>query len=152
MVAFAAHPDQWRLLGKRPELATQAVEEVMRWAPTVPTTFRFALEDVQLNEVHLPAGAFVLVCAQAANRDPRVFPDGSRLDITRRREAAHLTFGGGPHYCLGAATARAEIAEAISVLTNRFDPPSLTGAVTWRAPTGLYGPERLPLRFPPRET
>ncbi|GAA1799176.1 cytochrome P450 [Planosporangium flavigriseum] len=151
MVAFAAHPDQWHLLGKRPELATQAVEEVMRWAPTVPTTFRFALEDVQLNGVDLPAGSFVLVCAQAANRDPRVFPGGSRLDITRQLEAAHLTFGGGPHYCLGAATARTEIAAALSVLTSRFDPPSHAGPVAWRAPTGLYGPERLPLRFTVRE-
>lgn len=151
MVAFAAHPDQWRLLGARPDLAAQAVEEVMRWAPTVPTIYRFALEDVELDGVRIPAGTFVLVCAAAANRDPRVFPGGGGFDITRQREVGHLTFGGGPHFCLGAATARAEIAEALTVLTGRFDPPSPAGAVDWRPPTGLYGPERLPLRFPPRQ-
>jgi cytochrome P450 len=123
----------------------------MRWAPSVPTSFRFALEDVQIHEMGIPAGTFVLVCGQAANRDPRVFPDGNRFDITRRRETAHLTLGGGPHYCLGAAAARAEIAESLTALAQRFEPPSVTGPVDWRPPTALYGPERLPLRLSPRK-
>ncbi|MGC9665943.1 cytochrome P450 [Planosporangium sp. 12N6] len=150
MVAFAAHPEQWRLLGDRPDLAPQAVEEVMRWAPSVPAGFRFAYEDVQLHGIPVPTGTFVLVCGQSANRDPRVFPGGHRFDITRRREVGHLTMGGGPHYCLGAATARAEIATSLRVLAERFEAPTVTGPVAWRPPTGLYGPERLPLRFPPR--
>ncbi|WP_338090934.1 cytochrome P450 [Planosporangium thailandense] len=150
MVVFAAHPEQWRRLGERPELAARAAEEVMRWAPTDPVIPRFALEDVELHGVDIPAGTFVPVCIQAAHRDPRVFPGGSRFDISRQREAAQLAFGGGPHFCIGAATARVEIAEALRVLTERFDPPEITGPVDWRPPSALYGPERLPLRFPSR--
>ncbi|BFU45519.1 cytochrome P450 [Krasilnikovia sp. MM14-A1004] len=147
LVTFAAHPDQWRLLGARPELVPQAVEEVMRWSPSVPTNFRFAVEDLDLYGVHVPAGTFLMLGTQAASRDPRVHSDGDRFDITLARETPHLTFGGGPHFCLGAATARAEIAESLSALTSRLGPPSITAPVPWRPPTALYGPESLPLRF-----
>jgi cytochrome P450 len=150
LATFAGHPDQWRLLGERPELAPQAAEEVMRWAPSVPTVFRFAVEDIDLHDVHIPAGTFVLLCAHAASRDPRVFRDGERFDITVPREAPHLIFGGGPHYCIGAAIARVELAESLAVLSNRLQPPSTAGPVTWRPPTALYGPENLPLRLEPR--
>jgi cytochrome P450 len=150
MVTFAAHPDQWRLLGDRPELAPQAVEEVMRWNPSIPTSFRFALEDVDLHGTHIPEGTFLLLCAHSANRDPRVVANGGEFDITVRREVPHTTFGGGPHYCLGAATARAELAESLVALARRLGPPSIAGPVTWRPPTALAGPERLPLRFEPR--
>jgi cytochrome P450 len=147
LATFTEYPDQWELLSERPELAPQAVEEVMRWAPSVPTIFRFAVEDVDLHGVHVPAGTFVLLGAHAASRDPRVFGDADRFDITIQREAPHLSFGGGPHYCLGAPTARAEMVEALAALSSRLAPPSITGPVTWRPPTALYGPENLPLRF-----
>lgn len=147
LATFTEYPDQWRLLGERPELAPQAVEEVMRWSPSVPAIFRFAVEDFDLNGVHVPAGTFVLLGAHAASRDPRVFSDGDRFDITTQREASHLSFGGGPHYCIGAATARAEMAEALAALSGQLAPPSITGPVTWRPPTALHGPENLPLRF-----
>ncbi|MEU7906274.1 cytochrome P450 [Actinoplanes sp. NPDC049118] len=147
LATFAAHPDQWRLLGTRSELVPQAVEEVMRWAPSVPTNFRFAVEDLDLQGVHIPTGTFVMLGTQAASRDPRVLSDGDRFDITFPRETPHLTFGGGPHFCVGAATARAEIAESLIALTGRLGPPSITGPVPWRPPTALYGPESLPLRF-----
>jgi cytochrome P450 len=147
LATFAEYPDQWRLLSEHPGLAPQAVEEVMRWAPSVPAIFRFAVEDFDLHGVHVPAGTFVLLCAHAASRDPRVFSDGDRFDITVQREAPHLSFGGGPHYCIGAATARAETAEALAALSSQLAPPSITGPVAWRPPTALYGPENLPLRF-----
>lgn len=58
-----------------------------------------------------------------------------------------LQFGGGPHHCLGAALARAEIGVALSVLVSRLGPPSIAGPVSWRPPIGIYGPNELPLRF-----
>lgn len=149
LATFAEHPDQWRLLGERPDLATQAAEEVMRWAPSVPTIFRFAMEDIDVHGLRIPAGTFVLLCAHAASRDPRVFRNSESFDIAASREVPHLTFGGGPHYCIGAAIARVELAESLAALSSRLQPPSITGPVSWRPPTALFGPENLPLRFEP---
>lgn len=150
MVAFAGHPDQWNLLARHPELANQAVEEVMRWQPSVPTLYRFTSEDLDFEGLHLPKHTFLTMCVTPAQRDPSVFRDGARFDITVRREAPPLQFGAGPHYCLGAALARAELGEALPVLAARLGPPTITGPVSWRPPIGIHGPNALPLRFAPR--
>ncbi|GGM36851.1 cytochrome P450 hydroxylase [Longimycelium tulufanense] len=147
MVAFSKYPEQWAVLRERPELAAQTVEEVMRWCPSVPVIFRVAAQDVDYHGLHLPAGTFLMLCVQSAQRDPRVFADGDAFDITVTREAAHLTFGAGPHFCLGAATARTELAEALPALASRLGPPTIAGPVTWRHPIGVSGPDALPLRF-----
>jgi hypothetical protein len=150
MVAFAGHPDQWTLLGRRPELADRATEEVMRWLPAVPTLGRFATADFDYQGLHLTEDTFVVVCATPAQRDPRAFgAGGAGFDITAAHEATTLQFGAGPHYCLGAALARAEIGEALPILAGRLGPPVVTGPFTWRPPIGIHGPETLPLRFPP---
>lgn len=147
MVAFARHPDQWRLLGERPELAARAVEEVIRWCPSAPTVYRFAAEDFEYGGLRLAENTLLIMCAAIAQRDPRVFRDGHTFDITVAREAGPLQFGAGPHHCLGAALARAELAEALPVLAARLGPPAIAGPVPWRPPIGIYGPDRLPLRF-----
>jgi cytochrome P450 len=87
------------------------------------------------------------MCVQTAQRDPRVFEHGDTFDITRTSSSPPLLFGAGPHYCLGAALARVELAEAISALAERLNPPTIAGPVTWRPPTGIHGPDELPLRF-----
>lgn len=147
MVTFAEHPDQWRLLGGHPELATQAVEEVMRWCPSAPTTIRSALEDFEYRELAITRGTFFTVCMSVAQRDPRAFPGGESFDITAARSSPLLQFGAGPHYCLGAALARLEVVEALPALARRLGPPSIDGPVTWRPPVGIHGPNELPLRF-----
>lgn len=147
MVAFAGHPDQWVLLGERPELAARAVEEVIRWCPSAPTVYRFAAEDFEYGGLRLAENTLLIMCAAIAQRDPRVFHDGHTFDITVAREAGPLQFGGGPHHCLGAALARTELAEALPVLAARLGPPTLAGPVPWRPPIGIHGPDRLPLRF-----
>jgi cytochrome P450 len=149
MVTFAEHPDQWTLLGSRPELAGQAIEEVMRWRPSTPTLGRFATNDLDYQGLHIPKDTFLAVCVTPAQRDPRVFRDGDTFDITVTREAVNLQFGAGPHYCIGAVLAKAEITEAISYLSSRLGPPVVTGPVTWRPPVGIHGPNGLPLRFSP---
>jgi cytochrome P450 len=141
------HPDQWSLLSRRPELAPNAVEEIMRWAPAAPAIYRFATEDVEYQGLELPAGTFVMLCGESAQRDPRVYADGDTFDISRVREASQMTFGAGPHFCLGAPVARLEMAEALVALTSRLGPPALAGPVEWRSPLGIYGPLMLPLRF-----
>lgn len=147
MVAFAEHPDQWRLLAERPELAAQAADEVMRWSPSSATVYRFAAEDIEYRGVRFAKDTFFMVCVSLAQRDPRVFRDGGVFDISVTREAPSLQFGGGPHHCLGSALAKAEIAEALPVLTRRLGPPVLAGPLDWRPPIGIQGPEPLPLRF-----
>ncbi|WP_330847174.1 cytochrome P450 [Actinophytocola sp.] len=147
MVAFAGHPDQWRLLGSRPELTDRAVEEVMRWLPSAPTVFRFAAQDFDHDGTHITKNTLVTMCVAAARRDPRVFHDGATFDITATREAPPLQFGAGPHHCLGAALARAEVGEALPVLAGRLGPPVVAGPLTWRPPIGIHGPTALPLRW-----
>ena len=95
------HPDQWALLAEHPELAPNAVEETMRHSPVVFATMRIAVDDVELGGVLIPAGTLVIANTAAANRDPAVYDDPDRLDITREAPPAMLTFGGGVHYCLG---------------------------------------------------
>ncbi|HSV65261.1 MAG TPA: cytochrome P450 [Mycobacteriales bacterium] len=147
VVTFSEHHEQWTLLAQRPELASQAVEEVMRWCPSATSVYRFAAEDLDFRGLHIKEGTFLMICVRAAQRDPRVFHNGGSFDITVTREAIPLQFGGGPHYCLGAALARAELGEALPVLASRLGPPSIAGPVTWRPTTGIYGPNELPLRF-----
>jgi cytochrome P450 len=150
MVTFSRYPDQWELLARRPELAGQAVEEVMRWFPAVPTVYRFAAEDFEYRGLRIAQGTFLTMCVAAAHRDPRVFHNGDSFDITVPPEAPPLQFGGGPHHCLGAALARVELGEALPVLAGRLGPPSISGEITWRPPIGIHGPNELPLRFSPK--
>jgi cytochrome P450 len=147
MVAFAGHPDQWRLLGARPELADQAVDEVMRWLPSSPTIYRFAAEDFDFQGLPIAKDTFLTMCVTAAQRDPRVFRDGAVFDITASRDAPLLQFGAGPHHCLGVALAKAELAEALPALAARLGPPAVAGPFTWRPPIGIHGPNTLPLSF-----
>lgn len=144
---FCDHPDQWALLGDRPELAPQAVEETMRHSPIACGTLRAVSQDTELAGVMLPAGTFVVVNTFAANRDTAVYDDPDRFDITREGAPAVLTFGGGIHYCLGANLARKELAEALKVLAGRMTNLSRTGAAPWKPMLGLSGPTKLPVEF-----
>ena len=92
---LADHPDQWELLAERPELARQAVEELVRHSPIVLGALRKATVDVDLGGVPFAAGSLVIVNTSAANRDPAVYDQPDRLDITRDGPPAMQTFGGG---------------------------------------------------------
>ena len=147
MITFAEHPEQWRLLGERPELADRAVEEIMRWLPSSNAVYRFAAEDFEFKGERFEEGTLLMIGVQAAQRDPLAYPGGETFDIGAERKNAVLQFGGGPHYCLGAPLARLELAEALPVLASRLAPPVIAGPFTWRPAIGIYGPNELPLRF-----
>ncbi|MFI0809458.1 cytochrome P450 [Streptomyces echinatus] len=147
MVTFSEHPDQWKLLGENPELAQQAVEEVMRWRPSTNALFRYAPADFEFRGESIPKGTMLLVGVQAVQRDPQAFPGGDVFDITAPRSTPVLQFGGGLHYCLGAPLARLEITESLPVLAARLGAPSISGPVSWRPAIGITGPNELPLRF-----
>ncbi|WIM88191.1 cytochrome P450 [Candidatus Mycobacterium wuenschmannii] len=141
------HPDQWETLRDHPELAMQAVEETMRHSPAACIVPRAAVGDVEFAGYLFPAGTFVLANTLAANRDPAIYDEADRFDITRNDVPAILTFGGGAHYCLGANLARRELAEALIVLTRRLPAPHRIGPAPWKSLLGMTGPTTLPIGF-----
>ncbi|MFF2959201.1 cytochrome P450 [Streptomyces sp. NPDC057963] len=149
IAALLAHPGQLRKLRDDPALLPGAIEEFLRYdGPVNPGIARFAREDVTIAGVDIPRGATVLVASAIADRDPEYFPDPDRLDITRR-DNAHLAFGHGIHYCLGAPLARLEGRIAIATVLRRLRRLALAvppEELRWR-PGGLRGPEHLPVTF-----
>ncbi len=144
---LCAHPDQWALLATHPELAANAVHELMRHYPIIFGAARQAAEDIELAGVCIPVGTLVLANTAAANRDPDVYSHPDRVDITRDDPPPMLTFGGGVHYCLGAHLARLELTEALRVITQRMPNSRRTGPAPWKVISGITGPTTLPLEF-----
>lgn len=146
---FAQHPEQWEKLANDPELAPRAVEETMRYSGAVGGTVRFASEDIEYNGVVFPKGTFVSPSMSSGNYDPAVFPDPGTFDITRPPVGQpQLSFGAGIHYCLGASLARAELQEALVILSQRLPKLALDGEVEYKpSQVGIFGPSRLPIRF-----
>ncbi|MFF4354436.1 cytochrome P450 [Streptomyces sp. NPDC001530] len=129
VLALLQHPDQLRQLRGRPELMPGAVEEFLRYDPSVErSTSRYAAEDLELAGVPIPRGSMVVVALGAAGRDAPQAEDADPavLDVTRPA-ARHLAFGHGIHYCLGAPLARLETTIALRVLLARV--PELELAV-----------------------
>lgn len=145
--ALVDHPDQWALLAENPELAANAVEETIRHSPIGSGTLRTVTADTDFAGHLFPAGTMVIVNTLAANRDPAVYDDPDRFDLTRSGAPAVLTFGGGIHYCLGANLARLELAEALKIVTRRMTNPSRTGPAPWKPMMELSGPTTLPIEF-----
>ncbi len=119
-LCLLTHPGQQQALVRDPGRITAAVEEMLR-APGrsgggIP---RYARTDLQIGDITVRAGELVLLDNRAANHDPAVFPGSGRFDITRQ-DAAHLSFGHGAHYCLGAPLARIELHVVFSQLLARF--------------------------------
>lgn len=141
------HPDQWAKLRDHPELAMQAVEETMRHSPAACIVPRAAVENVEFAGYLFPAGTFIFANTLAANRDPAIYADADRFDITRKDVPPILTFGGGAHYCLGANLARRELAEALVVLTRRLTATHRVGPAPWKSLLGMTGPTTLPIAF-----
>jgi cytochrome P450 len=140
---FAGHPEQWELLGREPERVRDAVTEVVRHEPITPFTARIMREDLVVKDVTFPAGTIVMVAAVAANRDG--IRDGDAFDITRTEQQRVLTFGAGPHFCLGVNLARAELEEALTFLAPRMPGLALDGDAEVEPVHGIYGVTRLPL-------
>ncbi|MEA3020711.1 MAG: hypothetical protein QOI47_2235 [Actinomycetota bacterium] len=148
---FTEHPDQWKLLAERPELASNAVEESMRYLGAVRGTVRVASEDIEYRDVLFPAGTLVATSLAGANFDPSVWPDPQTFDITRESSGQpQMTFGSGIHFCLGANLARAELQEALPLLARRMPDLGTYAPVEFKPPTvGIWGPSKLPLTFTP---
>jgi cytochrome P450 len=145
MATFLDHTDQWALLAEQPDLGRQAIDEVMRVAPTTTWTTREAAEDFEFQGVEIPKGTTVHLMSAAASTDPAVY-DPDRFDITVERERG-VGFGGGIHHCLGHFVARTDMAEALPLLAQRMPNPRLDGEPVWLPLTGNTGPVALPIAF-----
>jgi len=145
---FAAHPEQWRLLVDDPGMAGAATEEVLRYEPITPLTARITREEIVYRDVVFPEGTIVLAASAAANRDRDGWEAPEEFDITPDRERAKpLTFGAGPHFCLGANLARAELQEAFAFLAPRMPELALDGEPAYDTPLGVYGLDSLPIAW-----
>jgi cytochrome P450 len=144
-LALLDHPDQWAALRDDPGLAGAAAEETLRFDPPVQRTSRFALQDVELDGHHVRKDQLIVALIGAANRDPAVYAEPARFDITRARSAEHLAFSAGIHYCIGQPLARLEGAIALRTLVERMPKLHRAGRVVRRASTGIRGPLHLPV-------
>ncbi len=120
MALLLQHPEELARLRGDPSLAASAGEEILRCEPPIAVLAREPVQDIELGGVVLPKGEMVLLSILSANRDPAVFPDPDRFDVGREGPRS-FSFGWGPHHCLGAALARAEIQEALPALLRDFD-------------------------------
>lgn len=142
-------PDQLDLLRTDPSLDANAIEEMLRFDSPVQFTRRIAADDLTVGDDVIPAGSVVLLGLGAANRDPDKWgPTADQVDLTREGANTHVSFGGGPHHCLGAALARLEAQIALPRLVRRF--PRMSPAYeqpAWGARMVLRGVEHLPVNL-----
>ncbi|MQA60170.1 MAG: cytochrome P450 [Actinophytocola sp.] len=146
VLALLRNPDQLELLRSRPDMAGNAVEELLRYDGPVQQSRRITLQPYAVDGVEIPTGAFVLAGLGAANRDQAHWgPDADDLRLDRDGAHQHVAFGAGPHHCLGAALARLEGQVAIERLVQRFDGLELAGEVSWNGRINLRGLAELPV-------
>src|SRR5439155_6284724 len=122
----AADPQLADRLRAQPELIPGAVEETLRFEPSVASVYREATADIEVAGQTIPAGATVVLSILDANRDPERFSEPARFDPTRKGSSI-LSFGHGPHYCIGNALARLEASEALDVILRRWRTVGLDG-------------------------
>src|SRR4051812_43962814 len=143
---LAQHPDQREELARDPSLIPGAVEEILRYEPPAHYVARYVARDVTLYDTVVPAGSTMCFLLASANRDEARYPESERFDIHRRGIAQLLTFGLGPHYCLGAALARLEGRIALEELLARFPRWEVDTANAELSSTStVRGWERLPI-------
>jgi cytochrome P450 len=134
-----AHPEQRALLAAEPARWPNAVDEILRFDSPVQRTARRALRDTEVHGVAVRTEEIVVILLGAANRDPRVFDEPGRFDVTRAGAGKHLAFSSGIHYCLGAALARMEGEVALRALFDRFPDVAVVGQPRRRTTSNLRG-------------
>jgi cytochrome P450 len=145
-LALLRNRDQLERLRADPTLENTAVEELLRYDSPVQMSRRVTLKDVEVGGKTIPGGVFVVCGLASSNRDEAHWgPTAARVDIARPNAKEHLSFGGGAHYCLGAALARLEAQVAIGSLVRRFATIEPTAEPVWNGRVNLRGLDSLPL-------
>jgi cytochrome P450 len=140
------NPSQWEAIRDNPALIPNAIEEILRYECPVQAVARTVAEPIEFGGEEFSKGDLIVALIGAANRDPEVFPDPDRLDVTRER-LRPLSFGGGIHFCIGAQLARIEAEVVFSTLLRRMPDLKLAdlGAPKWRESFTLRGLTTLPV-------
>jgi len=144
LVAMLTDPSLLEMVRSNRNIMRGAIEEALRWEPPISTVVRVAKRDCELGGIAIPKGTNVSVSVAAANRDPVHYPNPDHFDPTRK-SFAHLTFGAGPHVCLGMPLARMETMVAINALLDRLPdlhldptaPEPVINGVAFRSPAAL---------------
>lgn len=142
------NPNELAKLRANPGIINAVVEEVLRYEPPVDITSRIASRDIEVSGCPIKAGQSILVSLRGANRDPEIFSEPHRFDVTRKHRP-HLAFGGGAHICIGAPLARMEAQIAIMRLFDRFPDLRLCDpdeAPAWRTLPFFRGLQHLKVR------
>jgi len=151
LLALLEFPDSKQALTERPEKIADGVEEMLRW--TTPSRYhtQVATRDTRIRGVEIATGDIVMTNYYFANRDPDVFPDPFRFDVERQAQArTHLSFGHGPHYCVGAALGRLEGRVLFEELLERFPNVALAGEPVYRPTAFANGLQVLPVICEPQ--
>lgn len=151
MVAlFAEHPGQWERVTADASLIPGAVEEVLRLRPIVPGMTRVAVDPYEHRGLDLAPGDRLVASFLTANLDDATYDDSDRFWLERPNADTHVTFGWGPHFCVGAPLARLELQEVLRALTARFGPPALPDGPVVPDGLGIRAPTELAVTFPAR--
>jgi cytochrome P450 len=145
--SLLGNPSQWAAIRDNPSLIPNAIEEILRYECPVQAVARTVAEPIEFGGIEFTKGDLIVALIGAANRDPDVFPDPERMDVTRQR-LRPLSFGGGIHFCIGAQLARIEAEVVFSTLLQRM--PDLTLVDTaphWRESFTLRGLTTLPVTW-----
>jgi len=149
VLTLLQHPDDFKELREDPSLLNGAIEETLRFESPVQHTVRLAPGDVELSSKRIRKRDAVITVLGAANRDPARFPNPDAFDL-RRGDDRHLAFAWGPHYCFGAALARAEAQVSLSTVLRRLKNLALEpGPLRWRRNMTFRGLEKLSVTFDP---
>lgn len=140
------YPDQWQLVKRNPELIPGLVDESIRWATPTKTFMRNATEDTTVGGVEIAADDRIVNLLFSGNRDPEVFPDPDHFDVTRNA-TRHLSFGFGPHRCLGQHIATTEMRILYEELLPRLESVELAGEPLRERSSLVAGLKTLPIRF-----
>jgi len=146
LLALLQHPDQLAAVRADPSLLPGAVDEMLRWWTPVMVFRRTATTDVRLGGADIAAGDKVVVSFTSANRDEAVFADPDRFDV-RRAPNPHLSFGHGPHFCLGAQLARVQMRALFGELLRRTSDLQPDGPPALLRSNFQRGVKRLPIRW-----
>ncbi|MEH6635989.1 MAG: cytochrome P450 [Halioglobus sp.] len=146
MLCFSRYPQQFEKLAADPSLVSSAVDECLRFEPSVPYTRRVLWQDTQFGEIVVPANASVWAILIGANRDPDIFTDPDRFDIARH-EAKHCSFGGGIHFCLGSHLAKLNTEIAFLAMARRFTDIQVDESRIEWAPSLFRIPGKIPASF-----
>lgn len=148
LLLLLRHPEQRRLLREQPDLWPKAIEEILRVESPQQIAWRVATQDHELAGKRIAAGDQLMLVLGAANRDPEVFEDPERFDITRTNNR-HVAFGLGRHACLGGWFARMQGQRALQAIVARFPRLSLAGAPLWHPTVSFHGLRHLPVTRAP---